>query len=78
MIEYLLITPTETITREHREQIMSILLRKLDGLGSKLALANGEDDDKRIISLMVKLMKKPTFYPVRTGQPPPPKLLAWS
>lgn len=58
----LLGVPEEAISREHREELMTLLVsavaaRVEGGYGSIESI-------KPIVSLMVKLMRKPTFYPV--------------
>ena len=64
--EALLGVPDEAIAREHREKLMTLLVSALR------ARATGGSASiefvKPIVSLMVKLMRRPTFYPVSVPQ----------
>lgn len=60
-VGYLLAMPIEAIPRERRESIMKDLIRR--GPGSKSDVSIDISDMNRTISLMVKLMRRPTFYP---------------
>lgn len=62
--EVLLCVPLEAISREHREKLMSCLVSFIH-VATEGAETSKIEDLEPIISLMVKLMRKPTFYTVR-------------
>jgi hypothetical protein len=61
-VKFLLDTPIETLTRPQRETAMSSLVLNLAG-GKKSRVVGVEHLDS-VLSLMIKLMSRPTFYDV--------------
>jgi len=58
----LLGVPDEAIAREHRETLMNLLV---SAVRARVESGSGSIETVRpIVSLMVKLMRRPTFYPV--------------
>jgi len=66
-IQFLLDIPPEAASRSQREAAMKSLISHLPGDSDK-AKAAGAEYWKLVLSLMVKLMGRPTFYEVRTAQ----------
>lgn len=62
-IQFLLDVPVEAMSRSQREAAMKSLVSHLPRDSDK-AVAIGADQWKLILSLMVKLMGRPTFYEV--------------
>lgn len=60
-VQTLLEAPSEALTREHREQIMPKLLFFISDLQSKEVMEPVRLM-KLLLSLMIKIMKRPTFY----------------
>ncbi len=63
-VRFLLDIPPEALSRSQREAAMKSLISHLPGDSDK-AEAIGTDYWKLVLSLMVKLMGRPTFYEVR-------------
>lgn len=62
MAEALLGLPDEAISREFREKLMRLLV---SAVAARVEGGSGSTDTiKPIVSLMVKLMRRPTFYSV--------------
>lgn len=66
-IQYLLETPTEAIDRTQREEIMKRLVGQLPTRTNK-AEPIGMAYWRPALSLMVKVMEKPTFYDVSLAE----------
>jgi len=63
-IQFLLDTPIETLSRPQREAIMKALVAHLPEESDKVKTI-GPEYWRPVLSLMVKLMSRPTFYEVR-------------
>ncbi len=65
-VRFLLDVPPETLSRSQREAAMKSLISHLPGDSDK-AEPIGTEYWRPVLSLMVKLMGRPTFYEVRFG-----------
>lgn len=63
-VQFLLGVPMEVLSRTQRETVMKALVSHLPGDSDKVD-AIGTEFWRPVLSLMVKLMGKPTFYEVR-------------
>lgn len=62
-VQFLLDVPSEALSRSQREAVMKALVSHLPGDSDK-SEAIGAEDWKSVLSLMIKLMGRPTFYEV--------------
>lgn len=60
----LLDLPLDAYSRDQRETVMRTLYSQMSKMGKKAASAMAPSDWKLVLSLMVKVMRKPTFYKV--------------